>query len=150
MKASNVLAGSLLPIIGLCYPVYPQQEKHLVRVPLPPPDNWVAGPRLFPGEVIAGYHASIFEHDAKGWREYINEKCEEFHECTSTISLSANNVGSTGGRYWFGYVFRGRPTTPDDYVRDWTAKAEVKDSAAYTINYKDDEDGFLRSQWDIL
>ncbi|OGM49853.1 hypothetical protein ABOM_001608 [Aspergillus bombycis] len=153
MKLSNVLINSLLPIFGLSHPFHLHQEKHLVRLPLPPPDNWVAGPRLFPGEVIAGFHAHIDEHDAKGWREYVNQQCEKFHDCTSTLSFSANNVGSTGGRYWFGYVFRGGPTTPDDYVRDWTARAQVKDSAAYTVSFEDgDDDGddFLWLQRDIL
>ncbi|KAK6824124.1 hypothetical protein RU639_005269 [Aspergillus parasiticus] len=148
MKLSNILT-ILLPITGTTYPIQSQQEKHLVRLPLPPPDNWVAGPHLFPGKVIAGYHANLDEHDAKGWHEYINQKCEKFHACTSTVSFSTNNFGSTGGRYCFGYVFRGGPTTPEDYVRDSDEKAEVEDSAVYTISFEDEEE-FLRLHRDAL
>ncbi|KAB8271310.1 hypothetical protein BDV30DRAFT_148780 [Aspergillus minisclerotigenes] len=149
MKLSNLLTSILLPITGTTYPIQSQQEKHLVRLHLPPPHNWVAGPHLFPGKVIAGYHANLDEHNAKGWHEYINQKCEKFHACTSTVSFSANNVGSTGGRYWFGYVFRGDPTTPNDYVRDSDEEAEVEDSAVYTISFEDEEE-LLRVQRYVL
>lgn len=57
-----------------------------------------------------------------------------------TYCCLANNVGSTGGRYWFGYVFRGGPTTPNDYVRDSDEEAEVEDSAVYTISFEDEEE----------
>ncbi|KAE8413755.1 hypothetical protein BDV36DRAFT_299638 [Aspergillus pseudocaelatus] len=125
MKLSGILPSILLPLTGISYLIH-HHERRLFRLPLPPPDSWVVGPRLFPRKVIAGYHADLDEHDAKGWHEYTNQKCEKFHACTSTISFNANNVGSTGGRYWFGYGFRGGPTAPDDYVKDWDAKAEVR------------------------
>jgi hypothetical protein len=43
------------------------------------------------------------------------------------------NSGSTGGRYWFGEVFRGGPTNESFYVRDTDADSDVTYSMAWTI-----------------
>ncbi len=46
---------------------------------------------------------------------------------------TATNSGSTGGRYWFGYLFRGGPTTSEDYERH----DAVEDSIVYTLSDED-------------
>lgn len=47
--------------------------------------------------------------------------------------LLAINSGSTGGRYWFGHVFRGGATTVANYERDEEESDGVTDAIAYTI-----------------
>lgn len=44
------------------------------------------------------------------------------------VPRTAINSGSTGGRYWFGYVFRGGPVTPSDFV----TASDVEESFAFT------------------
>lgn len=50
-----------------------------------------------------------------------------------TRGLLGTNSGSTGGRYWFGEVFRGGPTDESFYVRDTDTASNVTDSIAWTI-----------------
>ncbi|KAE8350548.1 hypothetical protein BDV28DRAFT_150832 [Aspergillus coremiiformis] len=140
MKLS-ALAISLLSLQGTAHPIQDEEVpvKHLVPVRLPPPENWIAGPRLFPRDIIAAYHAPHDEYDAPRWRAYVNRQCEHFAACTSTLAFSAINIGSTGGRYWFGYVFRGGPTNAHDYVRDWSSSAGVEESAAFSVGFEDGE-----------
>ena len=57
-------------------------------VPLPPPEDWVPGLRLFPREVIAGYHADYKDYNADSWGKYILEKAEGFKEASSCASWS--------------------------------------------------------------
>lgn len=56
------------------------------------------------------------------------KECVEL-ELTSSSPHLAINSGTPKDRYWFGYVFRGGPTTQSDYVR----VEGVQDSVAYTI-----------------
>jgi len=112
------------------------------RVNLSKPLNWIAGPSLFPGNVIAGYNADLSEYNAEGWAAYILKQCKAFSACTSTISNQATNSGSTGGRYWFGYVFRGGPTSQKNYARE----DGVTDSIAFTISTGDDDDDDITEQ----
>lgn len=43
------------------------------------------------------------------------------------------NSGSTGGRYWFGEVYRGGATTPAQYERETDASLGITNSIAYTV-----------------
>ncbi|GJC82521.1 hypothetical protein ColLi_05359 [Colletotrichum liriopes] len=95
--------------------------------------NWVAGGSLFPGQVIAGYHGELGNYTADTWSAYVLEKCKSYTACTSSMTYSAINSGSTGGRYWFGFAFRGGATTVADYERDEEVGTAVADSKAYTI-----------------
>ncbi|KAK1995952.1 hypothetical protein LX36DRAFT_682706 [Colletotrichum falcatum] len=104
-----------------------------VEVPLPAPLNWVAGRSLFPSQVIASYNAEIGDYTADTWAAYVLGKCKGFAACTSSMSFSGINSGSTGGRYWFGYVYRGGATTVSNYERDAAAEDGIGDSIAYTI-----------------
>ncbi|OJJ38369.1 hypothetical protein ASPWEDRAFT_24311 [Aspergillus wentii DTO 134E9] len=147
MKLLYLLSGALLSMTGMSYPFL--SADNFSPVPLPPPENWLAGPRLFPQNVIAGFHADYDKYNAKSWSEYVEKKCKEFHACTSTHSFSAINSGTPKDRYWFGYVFRGGPTTPDDYQRSWDPQSAVKDSIALTINEEDDGNNIMRLQTEL-
>ena len=118
-------------------------------VKLSEPLNWIAGPSLFPSQIIAGYNAPLDQYDAASWGEHVLSKCKEFSACTSAQvfqgafptgharrglgdranSFAATNSGSTGGRFWFGYVFRGGPTDESFYERE----EGVTDSAAWSM-----------------
>ncbi|KAH8884375.1 hypothetical protein GQ53DRAFT_880134 [Thozetella sp. PMI_491] len=102
---------------------------NFTKVTLEEPLNWIAGRRLFPGNIIAGYHDDLDNYTASAWATYVLDQCKGYTACTSAEAFQATNSGSTGGRYWFGYVYRGGPTTIADYVRD----EGVTDSVAYTI-----------------
>ena len=108
-------------------------------VPLPPPENWIAGRQLFPGQVIAGYNAIYDDYNADTWAKLILEKARGFEAATSCSSFSgerffyrawlgstcrtdlmviqAINSGTPKDRYWFGYIFRGGPITAHDFQR---------------------------------
>lgn len=57
-------------------------------VPLPPPEDWLAGPQLFPRQVISGYHADYKDYNADTWAAYILEKAKGFAAATSCSSFS--------------------------------------------------------------
>ncbi|KUI61184.1 hypothetical protein VP1G_08359 [Cytospora mali] len=103
------------------------------QVALTPPLNWIAGSYLFPTEVIAGYHASVADYNATAWDAYILSACESYSACTSAIAYQGTNSGSTGGRYWYGYVFRGGATNESFYVQDDDSSSNITDSVAWTI-----------------
>ncbi|KAK8128167.1 hypothetical protein PG984_009275 [Apiospora sp. TS-2023a] len=103
------------------------------RVSLPAPGNWMADKSLYPSNIIAAYNAQPAQYSAESWAAYILSKCQGYRDCTSCISYSALNSGSTGGRYWFGEVYRGGATTPARYERETDASLGVTDSIAYTI-----------------
>ncbi|KAK8090687.1 hypothetical protein PG994_000192 [Apiospora phragmitis] len=52
---------------------------------------------------------------------------------TSLSTRIGINSGSTGGRYWFGEVYRGGATTPARYERETDPSLGITDSIAYTI-----------------
>jgi hypothetical protein len=52
------------------------------------------------------------------------------------MAREANNSGDDGGRYWFGFVFSGGPTTKADFKRETSTRLSVTDSMAYTIAAK--------------
>ena len=110
-------------------------------VPLPPPEDWLPGPQLFPRQVIAGYSADYKDYNADTWATYILEQAQGFAAATSCASFSgersfllrltsrfevqdwldvipAINSGTPKDRYWFGYVFRGGHVTVADFQRE--------------------------------
>ncbi|KAJ6438450.1 aspartyl aminopeptidase [Purpureocillium lavendulum] len=178
MKFSGLLVGTATALAGtsIAHPTAPapapaagavdhapaHNTSDYVRLALDEPLNWLPGARLFPGAVIAAYHADLAAYDAESWAQSVLERCASYEACTSTASYSgefsffslvvtrivnseqwgganervlvcvcvlAINSGSTGGRYWFGTVFRGGPTTEADYVRS----EGVEHSIVYTI-----------------
>ncbi|GKT49951.1 uncharacterized protein ColSpa_10132 [Colletotrichum spaethianum] len=110
-----------------------EPRSSFVEVSLPAPHNWVPGGSLFPSQVIAAYHGDLGNYTAATWSAYVLEKCKSYTACTSSATYSGINSGSTGGRYWFGFVFRGGATTVANYERDEDAANAVADSKAYTI-----------------
>ncbi|UNI23291.1 hypothetical protein JDV02_009121 [Purpureocillium takamizusanense] len=123
MTLSSLLASALLAATTAL------AQNEYARVPLDEPLNWVAGPSLFPVNVIAGYNAELAAYDRESWANHVLEQCSTFSDCTSTISFSAINSGTPKTRFWFGYVFRGGPTTQANYER----RAGVLGSVAYSI-----------------
>ena len=139
----------------------PKEAVSVVKLPLKPVklpgDDYIAGDGLFPGRVIAGYHAPYYEYDADSWAKYVLKRTEAFEAGTSCVSYTgefcsledlmlegnfggtvltcdvtilAINSGDTGGRYWFGYSFRGGPADPTDFVHA-DPESGVKGSRAY-------------------
>ncbi|WQF90297.1 hypothetical protein CDEST_15311 [Colletotrichum destructivum] len=132
MRLAAIFSTALAASAGVsAAPLEPRSS--FVQVPLPAPQNWAAGGSLFPGQIIAAYHADAKDYTADTWSAYVLEKCKGYTACTSSLSYSAINSGSTGGRFWFGFVFRGGATTVADYERVEEAESGVTDSIAYTI-----------------
>lgn len=94
MKLSYILLASPLHVMGLPYPFYSNElsNEPFVPVSLPPPDNWTPGSKLFPSNVISGYHADYDKYTADTWAEYIKEQCKEFDACTSTFSFAGKGT----------------------------------------------------------
>lgn len=57
------------------------------KLELEKPLNWIAGSRLFPANVIAGFNSELSQYDAQGWADYILGQCKQFSACTSTTSF---------------------------------------------------------------
>lgn len=87
MKCS-LLATALFVATGLSNPVQSCYKTGWDKVDLKAPADWIAGPRLFPGNVISGYNADYHKYNAKHWEEYVLEKCKSFDQATSSISYS--------------------------------------------------------------
>lgn len=102
---------------------------NFTQVALTPPLDWIAGGSLFPSQIIAGYNAPLDEYTAEEWSAHILDACKGYEACTSADGFQATNSGSTGGRFWFGYVYRGGATDESFYVRS----EGVTDAFAYTI-----------------
>ncbi|PHH65575.1 hypothetical protein CDD81_2010 [Ophiocordyceps australis] len=102
------------------------------RLDLAEPLNWISGETLLPGRVMRGFHGDEHQYDAESWAQYILENCINTPGCKSTISFSAINSGSVGGRYWFGYTFS-KAATPDDYKRSTEKQYGVQASIAYSL-----------------
>ena len=119
--------------LALPAPAADNAAKVLVKVDLPAPGNWLATSSLFPGNLIASYHGDVDKYTASSWNAYVLEKCQGYKACTSTASYQGTNSGSTGGRYWFGEVYRGGPTTPANYERVTDPAFGITDSQMYTV-----------------
>ncbi|KAL5428072.1 hypothetical protein PMIN04_001015 [Paraphaeosphaeria minitans] len=111
----------------------PSLAASFAPVALTPPLNWMADSSLFPGNIIAGYNANLTEYDAASWGARVLAACASFTACTSALAFQATNSDSTGGRFWFGYAFRGGPTDESFYERDDDPYGGVTESAAWTI-----------------
>ncbi|KAJ0160333.1 hypothetical protein CTA2_8148 [Colletotrichum tanaceti] len=68
-----------------------EARSSFVEVPLPAPQNWSAGGSLFPGQLIAAYHADAKDYTANTWSAYVLEKCKGFTACTSSLSYSGGD-----------------------------------------------------------
>ncbi|KAI9327602.1 hypothetical protein DFJ73DRAFT_800841 [Zopfochytrium polystomum] len=101
-------------------------------VALAPPLNYLAASKLIP-RIIAGYNADIAAYNATGWANHVLDQCRTYKLCTAALSFQAQNSGSTGGQYWFGYVYKGGAVTAADFERDDDPVDNVKDSYAFTV-----------------
>ena len=57
-----------------------------VPVALPAPQDWIAGPSLFPGRVISGDHGELKNYTAKSWATHMLNECKNQTSCTSVLS----------------------------------------------------------------
>lgn len=73
----------------------------------------------------------FFCHSVVYWPSKNHHEHDTLTNCESRCT--AINSGSTGGRYWFGEVYRGGATTPADYERVPDAAFGVTNSQMYTI-----------------
>ncbi|RDA90768.1 hypothetical protein CP533_3610 [Ophiocordyceps camponoti-saundersi (nom. inval.)] len=107
------------------------------RIVMKGKENMIAGRRLFPGNVIAGYNADYGNYTADSWAQHVLDQCKNAFtkSCDSTISYSAINSGTPKERAWFGYVFRGGKTSLSDYVR----ADGVRDTIIYVVGDKDED-----------
>ncbi|KAK8105825.1 uncharacterized protein PG998_003703 [Apiospora kogelbergensis] len=125
--------AAALPV-DVAVPGLDSRATSFARVSLPAPANWMAGSTLYPRNIIAAYNAETAEYaSAESWAAYILAQCQSYRDCTSCISYSGINSGSTGGRYWFGEVYRGGATTPAQYERETDASLGITNSIAYTV-----------------
>ncbi|KAF2441584.1 hypothetical protein P171DRAFT_74145 [Karstenula rhodostoma CBS 690.94] len=122
----------ILPLASLLHPTT-SLAASFAPVNLTAPLNWIADSYLFPGNVIAGYNANLTAYDATSWGAHVLAACAGFTACTSALAYQATNSGSTGGRFWFGYAFRGGPTDESFYERDDDPYGGVTESAAWTM-----------------
>lgn len=88
MQFSLALTAAILAATGMAQ----DQSRDFVQVELADPQNWIAGPSLFPGDVIAGYHADMDQYDTDSWAEYVLEKCKGQNACDSTSSYSGKLI----------------------------------------------------------
>lgn len=56
---------------------------NFTQVALTPPLDWIAGPSLFPSQIIAGYNAPLDDYTAADWSAHILDACKSFSACTS-------------------------------------------------------------------
>lgn len=68
-------------------------------VPLEPPDNWQAGPNLFPSQVIAGYKDNLTASDGNltvwtedSWAVHVLSLCASFSACTSSVTFQGKSI----------------------------------------------------------
>src|SRR5690349_15101154 len=70
-------------VIGATLPTFEQ-------VSLEEPLDWIAGGRLFPGYVIAGYNTPFSSVNATDWADKILGICESIPTCTSSLTYAGN------------------------------------------------------------
>lgn len=85
MKSTIVFELAALAAVALCNP----SGKDFTQLELP---GWDAGDRLFPANVIEGYHDDYNNQTAKSWSHHVLERCRTFEDGTSTISYSGKHV----------------------------------------------------------
>ncbi|CAH0058451.1 unnamed protein product [Clonostachys solani] len=125
MKLQIFLSAALLGVGVVARPT----TATFVKVTLEEPQNWIAGPSLFPSNVLAGYSGDFCDYTADTWAQFVLDKCKTFDACTSALAFSALNSGSPRTRGWFGYAFKGGATTQADYIR----AEDVEKSVAYSV-----------------
>lgn len=89
MKLSTLPIAFLATVI-MATPT-PPSTAPLTQLNLPDPQDWIAGPRLFPTNVVAGYHANLTQYNKDSWAKYVKGQCERFSACTSSITYSGKN-----------------------------------------------------------
>ncbi|UNI18353.1 hypothetical protein JDV02_004626 [Purpureocillium takamizusanense] len=124
MKASSLGLVCCLVSAGTCDDA--AVPRKFVRIDLADPQNWFAKP-LLTGRIISGFSEVYNQSNADAWANSILDKCKANDLCTSCISLSADNNGD--GRKWYGYLFKGKPTSAADYER---MPGKLQDSVIHT------------------
>jgi len=101
-------------------------------LPIPIPSNSVAGPKLFPSRVLSGFQQDL--ESEIPFQAFMIDKALSTPAATVVYWCIANNSGSTGGRYWFGYLFGGGRASPSDFV-EGPPSADVDAARAMNVNH---------------
>jgi len=100
-----------------------------VFLPVSIPTDAMPNRNISPGRVLAGYNLPVTSEIAFG--AYMMSQAQANPLATGVYWCTALNSGSTGGRYWFGYLFSGGPISSDDFVKA-PKKSEVTGAVAFT------------------
>jgi hypothetical protein len=71
------------------HPRYSSSQPTLSKVHLPS-DNYLPGPTLFPGELIARYHAHVSEYNVDTWAAYVVKETSKFP--TGSVAFSCSGA----------------------------------------------------------
>jgi len=100
--------------------------------PVPIPHNSMAGPTIFPSRVLYGYNQPATSQIS--FPALMISKALSTPQATAVYWCLANNSGSTGGRYWFGYLFIGGPVCASDFVAG-PPEAHVESAQAFNVTH---------------
>jgi hypothetical protein len=122
-----------------------------VLVPVSIPDDAMADNKIFPGRVLYGYHTLY--NPSLPWWDFMLTLARETPAATGVswcagmqsekisivnhssdlthLFMLALNSGSTGGKYWFGYLYTGGPIDSSDFV-EAPKEAEVTKAQAFS------------------
>jgi len=97
----------------------------------------IASKTIFPSRVLAGFNQPVISQIA--FVALMVSRALSTPGVTAMYYCIAKNSGSTGGRYWFGYLFGGGPVTSDDFVEAPEA-FKVEGARAYNVVVLNDSD----------
>lgn len=75
-------------------PKFEPSQLPLKQIVLPGPD-YIPGPYLFPGNIIAGYSADFAEYDQTSWAAYVLKHTQAYDAATSCASYSGKLFTTT-------------------------------------------------------
>jgi len=115
--------------------VYNEDTSFGNLVPVNIPRDGMAAKSIFPSRVLAGYNQPVTSQIA--FVALMVSRALSTPGATAMYYCIANNSGSTGGRYWFGYLFQDGPVSSDDFVE---APKVFKVEGARAFNVVKDSD----------
>ena len=92
--------------------------------------QYIAGRSVFPGAVMEGLSESV---NSISYQEFVQRTalaCTKADRSLSYITYEANQSGSDGGRFYFGYIFAKALEFPADFTLDLSPKNDVQHTTA--------------------